>query len=357
MAVATQNQETRAGGLKRASRLPIYLLAAACLATAVLVPMVGETPLSLAQIRQGLAEPDSPVGLIFWQMRVPRMLMGMLTGAALAVAGVAFQAMFRNPLASPFTLGVSSGAGLGAVLAISLGRVVSWLGSGLAISVAAFAGALGSVLVVYGLAGVRRGFSSNTLLLAGVSIGFICSAVILLVQYLSSQAVTNETVRWLMGSLVNSSYGTLRYTAPAVGLGLFLLAWHWREMDLLMMGDLVAAGRGVDVRRARRWIYFTASVMVAAVVAHTGPIAFVGLVVPHVVRLAVGPMHGRLLPAALLGGAVFLPVCDVIAANTMRWVTGGASALVIPVGVLTSLVGGVFFLGMLLGRRVETPLA
>ncbi len=341
----------------RPSRLPIYLLLAACAATAILVPLIGERPLSFAQIRAGLFDTHSQVGSIFWRMRVPRMLVGMLAGAALSAAGVSFQAMFRNPLASPFTLGVSSGAGLGAVLAIGLSRVHPLLGSGLAISAAAFGGAVGAVLIVYGLAGIRRGFSSNTLLLAGVSIGFICSAVILLVQYLSDQAVTNETVRWLMGSLSMANYGVLAYAAPPVLIGLGLLAWHWREMDLLMMGDLVAASRGVDVRRARKWIYFSASVMVAAVVAHTGPIAFVGLVVPHVVRLAVGPTHGRLLPAALLGGACFLPICDVLAANTMRWVTSGQSALVIPVGVLTSLIGGVFFLAMLLGRRVETPIA
>lgn len=339
------------------SRWPIWLLVAACAATAVIVPLIGERPLGLEQIRNGLFDAHSQAGMIFWQMRVPRMLLGMLAGAALSAAGVAFQAMFRNPLASPFTLGVSSGAGCGAVLALGLSRVYSLLGHGLAVSAAAFLGALVCVFLVYGLAGVRRGFSSNTLLLAGVSIGFICSAIILLVQYLSDQAITNETVRWLMGSLSMASYGVLGYAAPAVALGVFLLAWHWREMDLLMMGDLVAAGRGVDVRRARKWIYFSASVMVAAVVAHTGPIAFVGLVVPHVVRLVVGPMHGRLLPAALLGGACFLPICDVLAANTMRWVSGGQSALVIPVGVLTSLIGGVFFLGMLLGRRVETVIS
>lgn len=347
----------QAVAINRTTRWPIYLLLAACVATAVFVPLVGEKPLSLGEVRTGLFDAHSVVGTVFWRMRVPRMLLGMLTGAALSVAGVAFQAMFRNPLASPFTLGVSSGAGLGAVLAIGLARVYPLLGSGWAITAAAFAGALGSISIVYGLAGVRRGFSSNTLLLAGVSIGFICSAVILLIQYLSDQAVTNETVRWLMGSLSMASYSVLGYAGPAVVIGLFLLAWHWREMDLLMMGDLVAAGRGVDVRRARKWVYFSASVMVAAVVAHTGPIAFVGLVVPHVVRLAVGPMHGRLLPAALLGGACFLPICDVVAANTMRWISGGSSVLVIPVGVLTSLIGGVFFLGMLLGRRVETPIA
>ncbi len=348
----------------KASKLPFVVLVIACLATVFLVPLVGMGHVGWGDIKAGLTDPGASVaGRIFWQVRVPRLLLGMLAGATLAGAGVAFQSMFRNPLASPFTLGVSSGAGLGAALAMGLAGTWAWLASGWAVSAAAFVGAMGSVLIVYGLAGVRRGFSSNTLLLAGVSIGYICSAVILLVQYMSSQAVTNATVRWLMGTVDPlTGYSVFTYAMPLVLLGLAVLAWHWREMDLLMMGDLVAAGRGVNVRSVRRWIYFSASVMVAAVVAHTGPIAFVGLVVPHLVRMAVGPTHGRLLPGALLGGAVFLPVCDVIAANAMRWVShaatpaGQLSALSIPVGVLTSLIGGVFFLGMLLGKRSETIL-
>jgi len=346
----------------RKSKLPFVGLIGACLATTLIVPMIGAGHVGWADIRTGLTDSGTVAGQIFWRVRVPRLLLGMLAGSALSAAGVAFQSMFRNPLASPFTLGVASGAGLGAALAMSLAATWPILGTGWAVSLAAFLGAMGSVFIVYGLAGVRRGFSSNTLLLAGVSIGFVCSAMILLIQYLSSQAVTNATIRWLMGSVEPlTGYAAFTYSLPLVLVGLAMLVWHWREMDLLMMGDLVAAGRGVNVRRARRWIYFSASVMVAAVVAQTGPIAFVGLVVPHLVRMAVGPTHGRLLPAALLGGAVFLPVCDVVAANAMRWLSRPAtpaaelSALSIPVGVLTNLIGGVFFLGMLLGRRSETP--
>ncbi len=346
----------------KGTRLPFVALALACAAVAVAVPLAGAGQVSWHDIWTGLRQEGTVPGQIFWQVRVPRLLLGMLAGSTLAVAGVAFQSMFRNPLASPFTLGVSSGAGLGAALAMSLAVRWAWLGTGWAISAAAFAGAMTSVLIVYGLAGVRRGFSSNTLLLAGVSIGYVCGAIILLIQYVSSQAVTNATVRWLMGTVEVTGYSAFVYSVPLVVVGLAVLAWHWREMDLLMMGDLVAAGRGVHVRRVRRWIYFSASVMVAAVVAHTGPIAFVGLVVPHIVRMVVGPTHGRLLPAALLGGAAFLPACDVVAANGMRWISHGASpaaqmsALSVPVGVLTSLIGGVFFLGMLLGRRAETPI-
>jgi len=323
----------------------LWLVVALCL------PFVGQVRIGPADVWFG-GEPGSLARQVFWQLRVPRLLMAMMAGAALAAAGVAFQAMFRNPLASPFTLGVSSGAGLGAALSMKLAE--EGMARAPAVTTAAFFGAMGSVLAVYGVARLRRGFSTNTLLLAGVSIGFICSAVILLVEYVSSEAVTNQTIRWLMGSVETMGYSRLLTACPLVVLGVGILLWHRRELDLLMMGDLVAVGRGVDVRRVRRWVYFGASLMTAGVVAQTGPIAFVGLVVPHVIRLMVGPVHRTLLPAALLGGACFLPACDMVARNGMQWLQG--SSLVIPVGVLTSLIGGVFFLGMLLGRRVETPI-
>ena len=233
-------------------KLPFAALGVALAATALIVPLVGAGHVGWAGIKAGLASPDEiaaqikagllqaddvTAGQIFWQLRVPRLLLGMLAGSTLAVAGVAFQSMFRNPLASPYTLGVSSGAGLGAALAMSLAQTWALLGTGWAVSAAAFLGAMGSVFIVYGLAGVRRGFSSNTLLLAGVSIGFVCSALILLIQYLSSQAVTNATVRWLMGTVDPlTGYAVFTYALPLVLAAMAVLAWHWREMDLLMMG-------------------------------------------------------------------------------------------------------------------------
>jgi len=340
-----------AGGM-RSGRVVFVGLALCLVAVAVGLPFVGSQRIGWPDVVSYWRGGGGVAGEIFWRLRVPRVLMAMVTGAALAGAGTAFQAMFRNPLASPFTLGVSSGAGLGAALSMRLAEEGAAWGS--EVTLMAFAGALCSVTVVYGVARLRRGFSSDTLLLAGISIGFICSATILLVEYFSSQAVTDQTVRWLMGSVEVVDYSALVRCVPLVAAGLAVLVWLAKELDLLMMGDLVAAGRGVDVRRVRRWVYFAASLVTAAVVAHTGPIAFVGLLVPHAMRFFVGPVHGRLLPAAIMAGACFLPICDAVAANAMRWASG--SAMMIPVGVLTSLLGGVFFLAVLLTRRAEGPI-
>jgi iron complex transport system permease protein len=278
--------------------------------------------------------------------------MALVAGAALAMAGAVFQAMFRNPLASPFTLGASSGAACAAALALHFG--LTGLVAGVAVlPLIAFCGALVSVCVVYGVARLRRGFSTGTLLLAGVSIGFISAAGILLIQFLSSEPVTNATVRWLMGS-VEVRPAAVRDALLWLVVGGVVVCYLHRELDLLLMGELVAASRGVAVRRSRALAYFAASLMVAGVVAGCGPIAFVGLVVPHLLRGVCGPRHLLLLPACGLGGATLLIWCDVLARNAMNWIEG--SAMEVPVGVLTSLLGGVFFLALLMVRKEESAI-
>lgn len=280
------------------------------------------------------------------ELGLPRLCMGMLAGAALAIAGAMFQALFRNPLASPYTLGVSSGASLGAAIAITL------YGSGLLwglplVTVAAFAGALVCVGIVYAIAHWRQaGGGTGTLLLAGVSIGFICSALIILIMYLARQHDADLILRWMMGSLFTVGfdpvYESLACIAAAGGIGYY---FH-RDLDLLMMGEAVAQSRGVNLRSARRWIYLAASILTAAVVAYCGPIGFVGLLVPHAVRYLLGPTHRLLLPGCAIAGAAFLPLCDTLARNAMYWMEGQSRQL--PVGVLTNLVGGGFFLYLLL---------
>jgi iron complex transport system permease protein len=273
----------------------------------------------------------------------------------LSVAGAVFQAVFRNPLASPFTLGVASGASLGASIAIRFQIAGLWLIS--AQSAMAFAGAMATVVVVYAIARARRGFSTATLLLGGVSIGFVCSAVIVLIQYFAREHEVTAIIRWLMGSV--EPYGPEKWLsilpmALLVASGISLAWYMHRQLDLLMMGELTAASRGVNVPRTRALAYFAASVMTAGVVAACGPIAFVGLVVPHIIRFLLGPTHRLLLPGCLLGGIVFLPTCDMIARNLMAWFTG--TSLQVPVGVLTNLIGGGFFLYILLTRREESPI-
>jgi iron complex transport system permease protein len=296
-------------------------------------------------------------GESFWplwrQLSLPRLVMGMLAGAGLSVAGAMFQSLFRNPLASPYTLGISSGASLGATVAYVVFRGGLWHGFPV-LSPAAFAGAAACVFVVYSIARMRSGRSLATLLLAGITIGFVCSALIVLLLFFADQHDLALAVRWMMGSLdrivgFDPVYESVAMLAVAAGVAVY---FH-RDLDLMMMGETVAAARGVAVRRARWMVYFAASLLTAGVVAHCGPIGFVGLLIPHIMRFFVGPVHAILLPACALAGAAYLPLCDVLARNTMWWLEGQARQ--VPVGVLTNLVGGGFFLYVLLTRRADRP--
>ncbi len=289
-----------------------------------------------------------------WQaLHLPRLLMGMLAGSALAVAGAMFQALFRNPLASPYTLGVSSGASLGAAAAIIL------LGGGLwhglpVVHAAAFLGALVAVLVVYAVAHLRQGQSTTVLLLAGITIGFVCSAAIVVLLFFAEKHDLAGAIQWMMGSLQIVGFDPVFEAVAVLTLGAGAAVYLHRDLDLLMMGEVVAASRGVAVRRSRQLIYFVASLLTAGVVAHCGPIGFVGLIIPHIVRYLIGPTHRHLLPACALAGAAFLPLCDLLARNALWWLRAEPRQL--PVGVLTNLLGGGFFLYLLLRRRTGRTL-
>jgi len=300
--------------------------------------------------------PDAPTGDFLRnlaELPLPRLALGTIAGAALAMAGAMFQALFRNPLASPYTLGISSGASLGAATVILLAGGGMWYGLPL-ISLAAFAGALACVLIVYAVAHMSRGTSVATLLLTGITIGFLCSALIVLVMYFANQYDLGAILRWMMGSLevvgMDAAYEALVVFVLAAGVA----AWLHRDLDLLMMGEVVAASRGVSVRQSRRWAYFAASLLTAGVVAHCGPIGFVGLIIPHLMRFIVGPTHRFLLPGCALAGAAFLPLCDLLARNAMWWIRHESRQ--IPVGVLTNLLGGAFFLYVLLSRKEDRPI-
>lgn len=323
-------------------RIILALLGLLLAATVLITPLIGTS--------------GAPLGQVLWTIRAPRLVMAMLAGAALSLAGMIFQAMFRNPLATPFTLGVASGASLAAAVGIRL-QLGGWWWAVSARTSFAFAGAMLTVLAVYGIARARRGFSTATLLLAGVSIAFLCSASIVLLEYLSQEHEATAIIRWLMGSVEvvgHRGWDAMKPVAVLVAVGAAIACALRRQLDLLMMGELTALSRGLNVARARALAYVAASTMTGAVVALCGPIAFVGLVVPHVMRFLVGPRHGLLMPACLLAGMVFLPICDTVARNMMGWLTG--SALQMPVGVLTNLIGGSFFLYILLTRRHESPI-
>lgn len=320
-------------------------LAGLWVAVLVLAPLVGSRALGLGEILSG----EGTAATIFWSLRVPRVLLGLLAGGGLAVSGVAFQTLFRNPLAEPYTLGVASGAALGAVLAQQVSGIAALsllpLLGGLPLTAAAsFAGALGAAAVVVGLGGSERARTTGTLLLAGIAVSLSCSALILLLQYLSDFTKTFRMLRWMMGGLGVVGYREVLWALPWVVLGsLALLARRW-DLNQLLTGDELAASRGVDLRRLRIAVLGITSVMVGALVAVTGPIGFVGLIVPHILRRGVGHDLLHLLPAALLGGGAFLVLCDLVA----RTVLAPAE---LPVGILTALLGGPFFLWLLLVRR------
>jgi iron complex transport system permease protein len=318
------------------------LLAAAAIVTAA-APFIGSTHVDFGRaLDRTLPLRLNPDAQVLFLFRLPRVLAAALAGAGLAAAGVAFQAVLRNPLATPFTLGVSSGGALGAVLAIRLGLDV-WLGVA-ALPGCAFAGAVGTVAIVYRIARVGPAVPPATLLLAGVTMSFVAGAFMMLVQYSADYAQSYRIVRWLMGGLDVSQPAVLWQEAPPLVLGLAVLQWKARDLNALAAGPEAAASVGVEVAGTVRAVYLAASLIVGAVVAVAGPIGFVGLVVPHALRHILGPDHRILLPASILGGAAFLVVCDTIARTAL-------APHDLPVGVLTAMIGGPFFLVMLMRRK------
>jgi len=280
---------------------------------------------------------------IVMQIRIPRVLFAFLAGSGLALCGMVFQAMFHNPLATPFTLGVASGASLGAALYVYLGLSFSLIGiDGGTFS--AFLGALLAISFVYSISRLRTGFSTETLLLTGVAISFFFSSLILLTQYLSNVTDSFRILRWLMGSLSTVGYSDVLQLTPFIGITVAVVLWLSRELNLLLAGDEIALSRGVAVNAIRYILFITTSLCVGAIVALCGPIGFVGMMVPHICRLLIGNDHRWLIPASLLFGGAFLIVCDTIA----RLIIAPAE---IPVGVITTLLGGPFFLWLLIKLR------
>lgn len=306
----------------------------------IICPFIGMTDIPVDTV----LHPDgsSTEATIFWKIRVPRIITAFIAGAVLALSGMAFQAMFRNPLATPFTLGVSSGASLGAVIFMRLGFSFT-LGIVSGVSIGAFIGALMSILLVYGLVRFKGGFTTSRLLLAGIAISFFFSSLIMFVHYTSNIHDTFRLMRWLMGNLAMVGYDAVIQLVPFGAAGIILLVYMMNQLNLMATGEDLAMSRGVDVNRTRHILFFAVSMMVGTVVAMCGPIGFVGLMAPHICRLMVGNNHRYLLPATFLFGGAFLVLCDTIA----RTVVPPAE---IPVGVITALLGGPFFIWLLLRK-------
>ena len=321
------------------------LCGAVALCACMVAPLIGPTPIRLAEVfDRTVPFADNVAAQIFFIARLPRALAGALVGGALATAGVVLQALLRNPLATPFTLGVSAGASLGAIVVIIAGVPLAVAGVP-SVPLASFAGALGAVGIVYALARLRRrGLSTAVLLLAGVTLNSLFSAVIMFVQYLADYTQSFQAVRYLMGNLDVSSYTPILWALPLLVLAGVAFAWLPRALNLLTLGADSAAARGVDVLKTQRIAFLSASLATAAAVSLGGPIGFVGIIVPHIVRLLVGADHRLVLPASAFLGAAFLVICDVGARTIM-------APLELPVGVITAMLGGPFFLWLLARKR------
>ena len=282
---------------------------------------------------------------VFFGIRLPRILLASIAGGTLAVCGAALQAMFRNPLASPFTLGVSGGASLGALIAIKLGFAYSILGFSL-ISVFSFIFSILTILFVYSVSKVNGVVATGRLLLAGVVMNFLFSAFILFIQFFSKFTESLHTLKWIMGSLDIIGFSLVWKTALLAVPACLLLISMTKDMNIYSLGNDVASSLGVNIKKMELKIYFATSLAAAAVISVTGPIGFVGLFIPHILRMIIGVDNRVLLPCSFLLGASFLTITDTISRTII-------SPVEIPVGIITAFIGGIFFLWLLIRSKKE----
>ncbi|EME19867.1 ABC transporter permease [Rhodococcus triatomae BKS 15-14] len=279
---------------------------------------------------------------ILWDIRMPRVVLGVLVGATLAVAGAAYQGVFRNPLADPYLLGVSSGAGLGATLAIAVGGAAGLAG----VPLAAFAGGLLAVGATYALGRtVGSGRTEVVIILAGVAVAAFANAVQTFFMQRSDDTL-RQVYSWLLGRLSTDGWSDVRTVLPYVVVSVAVVLLHARTLDVMAVGDVEAGSLGINPDRVRLILVGVATLGTAAVVSVSGLIGFVGIVVPHAVRLLVGPGHRLLLPLSLVVGAAFLVLADIVARTAM-------SPAELPIGVVTAAIGAPFFLLVLRRGRVS----
>lgn len=324
--------------MKASHLLLLCTVAVASLAVGVLLGPVSLAPGELWDALKSGAAPAAP---IVRQLRIPRALLAFVVGGGLAMTGTALQALVRNPLADPYLLGLSGGAGLGAVVAIASGLGGSW-----SLPLLAFAGAMIALLLVYRLSLVQgRRLDPRVLILAGVIVSAFTGALMSAIMALSDAAELRNAFLWLLGGFSGASWPSLGLFVAYAGVPLLLVAGSARALDLLALGDDSARHLGLDVQRTRLIIYFATGLLTAASVAVCGIIGFVGLVVPHAARRLLGPLHRPLLPAVFLTGGAFLVLADALARTVAR-------PLELPVGVVTALIGVPLF--ALLLRRTLT---
>lgn len=321
-------------------RLVILALFFIFLATLILAtaPFLGMNTISLSLIFRFGLQSD-----IFWSLRVPRVATAFFAGGGLALCGMVFQAVFRNPLADPFTLGVSSGASCGAALVILTGLTGSVLGIP-ATSLGALAGSVISMVLVYSLSSLKKSSSTMTMLLAGVAVSFLFSSLLMLVQYLSNLRDSFQIVRWLMGGIEVFGFKPLLSFLPVEIIAFILIFSKLPELDHFLTGEDIAGSRGVNVNITKNILLIASTVMIGCIVAVCGPIGFIGLMIPHFCRVFFTSRHIILGPVVFIAGGTFLVVCD----TASRMVIAPAE---MPVGVITALMGAPFILWMLFRKN------
>jgi iron complex transport system permease protein len=333
-----------------------YIAASSALVVAVMVgAMIGpagptwwRVPLAMLDHLPGI-DIDSGVSdaewAIVWQIRMPRVVLGGLVGAMLAVAGSSYQGVFRNPLVDPYLLGAASGAGLGATIALTVGRSATASWSFDPVIAVAFVFSIGTVLLTYLVGGAfGRMQSGATLVLAGVAVVTFTTAIQTFLLQRNVDRV-QEVYSWILGRLSTANWDDVRLVVPYVAVSVVVLMLHRRHLDLMRVGDDEAATLGMNVRRTRLVIIVAATLGTAAVVAVSGLIGFVGLIIPHMIRLSAGSGYRRLIPLSILVGAAFLIVADIPG----RVLTSPAET---PIGVVTAFLGAPFFILLLRTRRV-----
>lgn len=342
--------------ISRPSHKRAIIIALLCLLVITVVAslLVGPIKLPLSDLFTILVRPDDqPQALVVWEIRLPRTLMVVLVGSALAVAGAMIQGLFRNPLADPALIGVSQGAALSTVLITLVG--VEWipflLGSmkALTLPLAAFLGGLLTTFVVLRIGRVAQGANTAAMLLAGVAINALAGAVIGLCQYLATEQQLKNMTFWMLGSFSHVGWHNLYFAAPIILLSFAFVPALIKPLNVLLLGESEAKHLGVNLAFTQTAIVILATLMVAAGVASVGVVGFVGLVVPHIIRLSMGPDHRYLIPASMLLGAAILLLAD-MAARTI------VLPAELPIGILTALVGGPFFIYLIIKQKQKMSL-
>lgn len=326
------------------------LLLLILLVTIVIAGSLGSARISFSEVIKILISPSPSVDdgikdtsrLIIWKIRLPRIILTVIAGMGLGVSGAVFQGIFRNPMANPYILGISSGAAFGVTLGMIMGLQITFLGIG-AIPISAFIGAISASVIVYLISGGGRDILP--LLLSGIAMGFFLSAMMSLLMYFNRSQLEN-IVYWTMGSFNASNWEKVAITAPVVMSGSIFIIIFARDLNLMVLGEDSANSMGISVKKSRLLFLIISTLITASAVAVSGIIGFVGLIVPHAMRIITGPDHRTLIPYSMLGGAILLLISDTLARTII-------APTEIPVGIVTSLLGAPFFL-FLLNRMRNT---